>query len=261
MKLQRLLYELQRNILHDRSDAVAGSSDQLWDQESLVNYINEAQDEFCRRTEVIRDYTTPEVCQVQLVAGQNMYPLHPSVIGVMSVTNSTDNCDLARAGHSALQTYQTPDTYFFNPQDLSNLPPGKPLAYTTDEGMTANDEGSMEVVNLRIYPMVGAGYGTIVNLRVVRRAIQRLSLENLNAVPEIPSSYHMKMLDYAAYLALRYCDLDVAGADQTIRMRDFNATFDRTCAQVVTDLKRKIFAPAVWGFGRNGFSYQGEYNN
>lgn len=261
MRLRQLLKELKENILHDRSDAVAGSSDQLWDQESLVTYVNEAQDEFCRRTEVIRDFTTPEVCRLQLVPGQEFYPLHPSVIGVMSVRNTGDNTDLARAGHSALQTYQTPTTYFFDPSSMSNLPPGKPLAFTTDEGMTANEEGSMEIINLRVYPMVGASYGTILNLRVVRRALKKLSLDNLEGVPEVPSSYHMKLLDYAAYLAIRYADLDVAGLDQLVRMRDFNATFDKTCVQVVTDLKRKMFAPAVWGFGRNGYSYQSEWNN
>lgn len=260
MRLRELLHELQHNMLHDRSDEISGSSDQLWDKQTLTRYLNEAQDEFCRRTEVIRDGTTPEVCQIKIVPGQDMYPLHPSVIGVMSVKNMGDNTDLARSGHSSLQTYYTPSTYFFNPNDLSNLPPGKPLAYSTDEGMTANEEGSMEVINLRVYPMVGAGYGSTLGLRVVRRAIRRLHLDNLDGVPEIPSSYHMKLLDYAGYLAIRYADLDVAGVDQLVRMRDFNATFDRTCTQVITDLKRKMFAPTTWGFGRNGWSYQSDWN-
>ena len=259
MNLGELLYELQNNMLHDRSDAVPGASDQLWDQKSLVRYINEAQDRFCRETELLRDFSTPEVVQVQTVVGQEFYPLHRSVIGVMSVRNTADNCDLARSGHSNLDTYIVPDNYFFNPNDLSRLPPGKPLAFTTDEGMTSSDAGSFEIVNLRIYPLVGATYASMLNLRVVRKPLRRFNLDNLEAIPEIPSSYHLDMLDWAAYLAIRYADLDIAGVDQLVRMRDFKASFDDTCLRVKTQLKRKVFAPATWAFGRNGFSYIGDY--
>lgn len=264
MNLGELLTELQQNMLHDRSSQVSGSgSDQLWDPETLVRYINQAQDRFARESECIRDFQTPAVCAITTVVGQNFYPLHPSVIGVMSCRNigAGDNADLARTGHSNLDTYQVPDTYFFNPQELSALQPGKPLAWATDEGVSANEEGSMEVMNLRLYPNVGAGYGgSTIQLRVVRRPINKLTLRNLRGVPEIPSSYHLDMLDWAGYLAIRYADLDIAGTDQLIRMRDFKSSFNDTIERVKTQLKRKVFAPAIWGFGRNGFSYTNDWN-
>lgn len=262
MTLQELLTELQRNILHDRSDAVPGSDqDQLWDQPSLIRYINQAQDKFARETECLRDATTPDCCQIQTVVGQQYYPLHRKVIGVMSAQNTGDNTDLARAGHANLSTYHVPDErFFFNPQNLSQLPPGKPLAFTTDEGFMNNDRGSMSVMTLRIYPVVGAGFASIVNMRVVRLPLRHFTADDMDAEPEIPESYHLDLLDWAAYLAIRYTDLDVAGVDQLVRMRDFKARFDETVQKVQQQLKRKVFAPMQWGFGRNGFSYTSDWN-
>lgn len=264
MRLCDLLKELRRNKLRDRSDQVAGAtSDQLWDDDTLVRYIDQAQKRFCRETEILRDFQTPEVCQVQTVVGQNTYTLHPSVIGVMSARNTGDNTDLARTGHSNLQTYFTPsDRYWFDPSALSNLQPGKPLAWATDEGLANNSKGESGVMTLRVYPDTGAGYASIINLRVVRGPIRRLSTEDMNVHLEIPEGYQIDMLDWAAYLALSGPDLDVAGnVDQIVRSRSLKADFDDTCARVVKQLKRKVFAPATWGFGRNGYSYQGEYNN
>ncbi len=76
-------------------------------------------------------------------------PLHTSVIGVISAKYTGDNTDLARAGHAALGTYRLPDTYFFNPTSLSTLPPGKVLAFSTDEQISANDYGTFNRITMR----------------------------------------------------------------------------------------------------------------
>lgn len=254
MNLTELLYELRENILHDRSDQVAGASDYLWSDDTLINYINQAHRRFARRAQLLKDASTPVVTQFTTVLNQNLYPLDPSIETIQSVKMVGDQADLVRANHASLDTYHMPDTYYFDPGFLSTLPPGKPLAYTTDEGLTQNSQGATSVIVLRLYPIVGPGYGGIVgNMRVTRSPLTRLTPQNMNAIPEVPEDYHLDMLDWAAYLALRIVDLD---AGDTERSDKYAASFEQHVKDATREMKRKMFQPAVWGFGRNGYSYE-----
>lgn len=254
MKLSDLLTELRENILHDRSDRVAGSPDYLWSDATLVRYINEAQRRFARKGLVIRDKTTPDVTQVTLQTGVDEYTLHPSVLAVISARLSTDPADLARAGHSAFDTYRQPDPYFFDTSELSTLQPGKPLAYGTDETLGLDDNDSVSSVVLRVYPVPSAAYNNaIIKLRVIRLPIDDLTTNNLNAVPEIPQDHHLEMLDWAAYLALRIVDID-GGAPN--RAAEFRGSFEAHVKEARDAAMRKLFTPSQWGFGRNGFSWE-----
>ena len=258
MNLGDLLTELRENILHDRSDQVSGASDYFWSDETLVRYINEAHRRFARRARVIRDNRTPQCCQFTLVNGQDSYQLHSSVLSVMSVKMAGDKADIIKAGHSNFDTYRTPDNYYFDPSQLANLPPGKPVAYDTDETMLEDDRGSMSAINLRIYPVPASPYGGIVGtMRVIRMPLTWFSVSDLTAVPEIPEDHHLNMLDWAGYLALRSPDLDVAGDNGLSRAKQLAASFEQHVLDAKAEFERKTFAPLQWGFGRNGFSWEG----
>lgn len=255
MNLGDLLLELRENILHDRSDQIAGSSDQLWSDVTLVRYLDEAQRRLARQTLIIRDGTTAQCCQITLVEGQVEYRMDPSVLAVLSARFTGDTADLARAGHSALDTYRTPDTYFFDPSQLSTTQPGTPLAFASDEYLTADANGSWGVPSLRVYPAPTAAYaGQLINLRVIRLPIARFALKDLTVFPEVSEDYHLLMLDWAAYLALRIVDAD--GGDAA-RAKAFHDSFEVSCAQIRREVMRKLFVPAPWSFGRNGWSWQG----
>ncbi len=254
MILQDMLDELRVGILHDWSNQQPGTqpSDYLWSDERLIRYIDEAQRKFATQTLCLRDGYTPQVTRVQIFASQTEYTLHPSIIAVISARNEGDRVDLARAGHSALSTYKMPDAYFFDPGSLSQLPPGKVVAYDTDEYLDQDDEGSLQVTHLKVYPKPANPYVRPIKLRVVRRPLYPLTINNLNAVPEIPDDYHMDILDYAAYLALRKVDRD---AEDRQRASDFLASFNTHVQECKELTKRKLFTKLQWGFGRNGFSW------
>ena len=257
MRLGELLEELRDNILRDRSHQVAGAEDYLWSDKTLVRYIDQAHKRFARLTQCIRDNLTPQVTQFTTVAYQHLYPLDPSVIGVLSVHMHGDKADLARAGHSDLDTYHTPDTYFFDPGQLSNLPPGKPLAFTTDEGIAQDNEGTYSATLLRLYPIVSPTYAGIEGrLRVTRLPLYTLDHRQLDMVPEVPEDWHLNMLDWAAYLALRQPDLDIAGGDALMRSDKFAKSFQAHVDDCKETFKRKQFTPLQWSFGRNGYSYE-----
>ena len=260
MNLGELVTELRDNILHDRSDQVSGASDYLWSNATLVRYINEAERRFATLSLILRDSTTPEVTQVPLVAGQTTYTLHPSVLGVISAKLAGDPADLARAGHGVLDTYRSPDPYFWDTSQFSTLPPGKPLAFTTDESVTADDRGSQSVVTLRVWPAPTADYaGVNVLLRVVRLPLNPLKLASdgtiasSRQVPEVPELHHLEMLDWAAYLALRIVDLDKG---TPARAGEFRQSFEEHVKRARSVVMRKLFTPQPWGFGRAGFAWE-----
>ena len=253
MTLQDLLDELANNLLRDRSDMMSGPEDQLWPDEVLIKYINEAESLLARKGLVIRDASTPAVVEVPLVAGTTQYTLHPSVVAVVSAKIDGDTRDLARAGHSAFSTAQRPDAPFFDDSQLSILSPGKPLAFSTDEQLDVVS-GKSGVVSLRAYPEPSAEYdGTLIKLRVVRKPITALTLDNMDASPEVPEDYHLGLLDWAVYRALRNIDSDAGAAGTADR---YKKELEAMVEQARTDALRKMFAPLQWGFGRNGFTWE-----
>lgn len=252
MTLQDLLQELAEGMLRDRSDMMSGPDDYLWSDERLIQYINEAEGILARKGLVIRDASTASVVEVALADGVTQYTLHPSVIAVISAKFPADVGDLSRAGHSALNSFQHPDPLFFDPSQLSVLPPGKPLAFSTDEQLDAAS-GKTGVVSLRVYPAPNADYnGSIVNLRVVRKPLKALTIDDLEASPEVPEEYHLGLLDWAAYRALRNVDSDAGAVEKADK---YKTEFEAMVAQARTDALRKLFAPLQWGFGRNGWGW------
>src|ERR1019366_5494264 len=199
MNLGDLLDELRHGILHDRSDQIAGSeSDYLWSDARLIEYLNQAERKFCREALIIRDGTTPQCCQVQTIADQKEYTLDQSVIAVISAKMDGDKADLSRGGHSPFQAYRPLDSYYFDPSALSAVPPGKILAFGTDEEVGPDDDGSMSVMVLRVFPKPAAAHAGLLRLRVVRLPLNDLC--NPADVPEVPRDHHLDMLCWAAYL-------------------------------------------------------------
>jgi hypothetical protein len=257
MRTDELLSELRHHILRDVSDQVSGASDYLWSDNGLIRYINEGQTRFARQTKCLRDSVTPQVCQFTTVDNQPFYTLDPHVVSVISIKMTGDVADLARAGHADLDTYRQPDTYFFDPGQLSSMPPGKPVAWTTDESVVQEMGGSYRAIQLRLYPTPIVPYDGIVgNMRVARLPLVPLSISKPDASPEVPEEHHMDILNWAAYLALRGVDLDVAGGGAWDRAKEFRAAFDDAVNDMKRDAQSKMFRPLQFGFGRNGFSWE-----
>lgn len=256
MILSQLLSELRRNILYDRSDRTDGDSDQLWDDATLVRYIDEAQRKLAREGLVIRDGSTTEVTQVTLVAGQHTYPLHAAVLAVVSARYDTDQPDLKRVGHWFLAGYQMPDTNYFDVNQVSTLTPGRPLAFSTDEEVRTNSEenDAAGIVALRVFPTpTAAEVGKKIYLRVIRMPIERLDKDHGKLTPEVPEEHHLEMLDWAAYLALRVQDQDAGNSSQAEK---FETRFMATVRRAQRTQMRKLFTPQGWGFGRSGWSWE-----
>lgn len=255
MKLEDLLDELRLNILNDRSDRTSGDSDYLWTDTTLVRYINEAQRRFARSAFVIRDASTPEVVDVTIEDGVTQYDLHPSILSVLSAKIDGEVYDLARVGHCVLGDYRPTNTVTpFDAALIGSSSAGAPQAFSTDETIAEDDDGTMSAVSMRVYPEPDAdAAGTLIKLRVVRMPLDDLTTNNLQAVPEVPLDHHLEMLDWAAYLALRIVDQD---AGNPRRAREFADAFEAHVQEARRLVLRKLRAPQPWGFGRGGFSWE-----
>lgn len=253
MTLQQLLTFLRETMLNDRSDRIEGSSDYLWTDETLVTFINEAQRRFAVRSLILRDASTDAATKIALVPGQNVYTLHESVFAVLSAKLLTADADLTRVGHATLAAYRAPTETWIDPATYQGMSPGGTVAYSTDEGLTADDVGFGQV-QLRVYPTPAAAQaGTFLRLRVVRKPIAELTTSDLDASPELPKDHHIEMLDWAAYLALRIVD-DDAGAPR--RAAEFAGSFEEHVKAARLLVMRKLFAPTGPQFGRGGFSWE-----
>ena len=253
MTLQELVDELRANILRDASSLLSGTAnDKMWADASLVRYIDDACYRWAKRTFCLRDGTTTAVTQLTLVADQAYYTCHTSVLGVLSARYDIDTADLSRVGHSILSRTPIPDESTYFPNAITQLSPGRPLAWSTDEYLTIDSEMTPA---LRVYPVpTTAEAGKKLYLRVIRKPLVHLSAASMSTqTPEIPTDYHLDLLDWAAYRALRNVDADAGNLGVADK---FKTRFDEAIKECQLEIRRKLFVDVKWGFGRAGFRYE-----
>lgn len=253
MYLRDLLYHLRRNILRDWSDRVDSVSDddRLWSDQSLVDWINEAQRRLARKTLILRDAAPSDKTRVVLRSGVSQYTLDPDVFAVISARYGADERDMTRIGHDEFN--RTPSTAWswYDPRWSATLPAGRPMIYEMEETL-ASDAGETHVAPvMRIYPTPnGDVAGTTIALRIAR-APRRLTLDDLDMSCEIPEDYQIEMLSWAAYRALSIVDMD-QGAPE--RAQAFRAQFDIMCREARRETARKMFAGNKWRFRAGAYT-------
>jgi hypothetical protein len=249
MNLEGLLDELRGNVLRDDAVLASGPNDQLWSDETLVKYINDGYTRFARRTLSLRDASTPEVVEVTLAAGVSTYDLHESILSVVSARYDTDTVDLDRIGRSLVNVMVINDPPWFDPSTAGELNPGRPRAFSTDETISVDTAGA---VNMKVWPEPAAAEnGKTVYLRVARKPVDLFRIDKLDQVCELPEEYQLDMLEWAAYRALRNSDID--GHKEAAV--DHQARFEAAVAEILKDMRRKMFAPTTWRFGDNGYAW------
>ena len=249
MQFGDLLSELRENILRDNAVLASGPNDQLWTDTTLVRYIGEAQNRWAKRTLCIRDNSTPSITQVTLATGVASYDLDPTVLAVISATYGTNTYDMTRVGRALLATINIPDPAWFDPTNLTSWTPGPPIAFDTDETISVDTAGA---VNLKVYPTPSANEnGTTVYLRVARLPQVAPTTSNLSTNCELPADHQLDMLEWAAFLALRTSDID----GHSDRAAEHEKRFTEAVAEQMKDVRRKMMAPTRWGFGANGFTW------
>lgn len=236
MTLQELLDELRKNILRDVSDQLSpGDRAVMWDDDTLVRYINEAQNRFCIKTSILRDESTAAICNITLVAGQDTYPLDPRVIAVIAASlpgpNPPQRLRIRKGTYGALFNRSGDTTFgslYCDLQRWQETPSQHPFLFYTDR----------ETQRMGVYPPPGTTLdGMVLNLRVSRRPVQPLLVNNKNAVPEIPEDHHMDILEWAAWKCLRNHDVDT---ENIPKASTHKKRFDDAVDEVSREIKRLL---------------------
>lgn len=250
MTLDEQLQELRRNILRDRSDIIAGDTDSLWSDETLVRYIGDAERRFARQSLILRDSTTPEIVNLILKTGVVTYPLHRSVLAVISAKLTDTEHDIQRSGHALVTSARPAEFLTFDPSSPYTLSPGAPVAYYTDETLVY---ARQSIVTLSVYPAPSSVENDkILYLRTIRLPRSRYGMDELELESEIPEDYQLDVLEWAAYRAQRGYDGD-AGAPTTSDAHKL--AFAEAVARAVKEMKQKMFANTGLHYGGNGFSW------
>ena len=246
MTLRELLAELRGPILRDQSSAVDATASEgaLFSDTALINYINEAQNLFCRKTNILRDSRTAGITQITMVAGQQDYPISPKICTILRA-RFDGRVDLGRVNSDALEGGHpniSPD-----PSRVVMSGEGEPSAYYTD-----SDTNFLGVSPI---PSVKEA-GKVLSLRVSRLALLALVRADLENSPEIPEDYHLSLLDWAAYRALSNQDTDFNGDPANIsivlsRNNGFKNRFEAAITQAKTDVKKLSTQNVRWKSGMN----------
>ena len=231
MNLRDLLTELRKNILRDISTAVDGrvSDGALWDDDSLILYIRDAEEKFATGTLCLRDSINAEVAKVQIIAGETDYKLDRRVIAVYSA-QFDGRINIGRTTYSTRYGSVpdvTPTGASYESQET-----GDPRLFYTDK-----DSG---YVGFFPTPSADAA-GKDVRLQVARLPLNPLTRNDLNAEPEIPQEYHLDLLEWATWRALRNHDADIDGDPANIQIVMARASqHKKRFDDAVAECKRKI---------------------
>lgn len=231
MKLSELLGELRRNVLRDASTAANGRDvdDSLWSDDALLLYLRDAEEKFVTQTLCLRDSITPAVTQITLVEGQTDYALDPRVIACLSALYD-GRFQLGRTNYGTRfgsDAQVTPNSATHEPQSI-----GEPRLFYTDK-----DTGY-----LGVYPIPGATQaGQLIRLQVARRPLEPLSKTDLDASPEIPDEWHLDLVEWGAWRALRNHDADIDGDPQNISIVMARASaHKKRFEEAIAECKRKM---------------------
>lgn len=174
----------------------------LWSTPAITRWANEAVDEYALRTRALVDSTTPEVCTITVVAGQAVYPLHPSIVVVRRFE------------------YRRPDVM---PEVLTR----RTTTYMDRNfggnwtGMTGRPWIVIPDLQSRTFRLdripTAADVGTI-HLQVWRKALASEKLEADEDEPPIDEAFHLKLVHWPCHRAYQKRDSEAynanASADQ-----------------------------------------------
>jgi hypothetical protein len=166
-------------------------ADYLWSDSELIAYANEAQEQACRRSRLIIDSSTVEICEIAIVANTALYSLDERILAIKDVVDA----------EGSTITGATVGWMNENVSGWRNST-GTPKAVITD----------FETDKLRLYPI--PRFDSTINLRVVRTQLN--NMVGLQDKPEIKSRYHMALIHWIKHRAYLKKDADTLDKNASI---------------------------------------------
>jgi hypothetical protein len=217
-----------------RSDVVDTAKPYLWKDEEVFRYMDAAYKMFVRLTGGIADITTSEVCNVDLVAGTDMYDLHPSILrimgatrlsdaGIVEVINQTDTPKLFKSAYDYGQ---------FRQFMMTNTP--GPVRYL----VIGRQRGKAKTIQ------IPAENDTLL-LDVFRLPLNTITDEN-GLMDEVREDHHLYFLDWMKHLAYKKNDSETFDKGKS---QEYKQSFEEYCANVKAEWERYKHKTRIVAYG------------
>jgi hypothetical protein len=157
-----------------------------WAESVLTGYLDEAEYEACERSNILFDKDTPAVCQIPVVVGRSVYPLHGSITGISYIKFAPAVGDQF-------------DALVREKVEFGQISPAWRTAGFSANRCVFVHDSEIEIAGI---PDIG---GTL-HLEVYRTPLANASISGQFEVPE---KYHAKLLDWVKYRAFANPDIDI----------------------------------------------------
>lgn len=198
MKLSELLERF-------RSDADDKVTPYLWSDADVKFWLNEAEQEACRRSVLLKDSSTTEICRVTAGTSNPWIKLDPRIVRVLR----------------AKPTSQTYPVGLLSSNHMDNTVPNWESATGTELNSLITD---LETGKLRTFPIMTADVA-------VELTVQRLPLKDMSELshcPEIRKESHVKLVHWALFKAYSVPDIDANDPKKAVeQMALFEAEFGK----------------------------------
>lgn len=168
MNAERLI-EIVRGQIDDVS------APQFFSDETLLDFLSEAEEQACRRAKLLVDSTNTQICEIAMAVNEALYPLDRRVIFVRNVRLASNGRVLRQ------ERTQDLDACIRNWESRT----GSPMAYLTDY-----ETGKIRFD--RLPTAVDTAY-----LRVTRLPLKEIT--DLQQEPEIHQRWHRSLLHWVRY--------------------------------------------------------------
>ena len=164
---------------------ITDDSNLLWSNAELVDYLNEAEREACRRSFLLLESEDTDIIRISVEEDTAVYALNPLILEVLSGTLTTAKRVLS---------VEQPLEYFQSISGSWNTLTGIPTAIITD----------YQTGKIRLYK-IPVEDDTLM-LTAYRLPKTEMTWANRSSSPEIDSSYHMDLIWWILYLAFSKYD-------------------------------------------------------
>ncbi len=180
----REIIEFVRNILDDVNAS-------LWSDKELVAYTEKAIRDLCKKATILTDSTTTDICQISVVAGTKSYATDKRILEINRAKLTSQTIPLKK---KSVQYFE-----MFKPS-WENDSTGTPLYYLTDY--------TTGYITLHPTPISD----DTLKFTVTRLPLEQLSVDDMDAEPEIPEQYHDELYDGILSYAYNKQDTDTFDA-------------------------------------------------
>ena len=211
-------------LLRFRSEMSDKVAPYLWDDTEVFGYMDEAQTEFCRKTNGLADSRTVAVTQLSVTPGNEWYTLSSLVLQVREATRGDTGRPLRVL---TTEQFRAQNQYFMPAQS------GPLLGFVT----------GLETHAVRSFPIPNET--VTVNLSVYRLPLLPITDAGDEAF-EIDSQHHVNLLLWMKHRA--YDKQDSETADRR-KSDEYRQRFEEYCASVKLEQERARRAPGTVAYG------------